>query len=786
MNTNYSEEDIKLKYITPAIESAGWNRNTQIRMEYYFTQGKVTVRGVFTSKGKGCKADYLLSYGPNMPLAIVEAKDASHSIGAGMQQAIKYAIMLDLKFAYSSNGSGLLEHDFFTGKETKLALEEMPSPEALMQRYRDNGVITPVEDSPFHFEQGGKVPRYFQRIAVTRTIEAIAGGRNRILLVMATGTGKTFTAFQIIWRLRQAGLKKKVLYLADRNFLINQTIKDDFQPFKNVMTKISNKELDSSYEIFMGLYQQLAGPDIGNEPFRSVMPSFFDLIIVDECHRGSARADSEWRRILEYFSSATQIGMTATPKETKDISNIDYFGEPIYTYSLKQGIEDGFLAPYKVIRLDTNIDLEGFRPVAGTLDVDGNPVEDREYNRKDFNRNIIIDDRTKAVAALITRFMKESNDRLAKTIVFCVDIEHAERMRQALINENSDIVKDHPDYVVRITGDNPEGPKYLDKFQAKDEPFPVIATTSQLLTTGCDCKTVKIIVLDANIESMVTFKQIIGRGTRLCSDPEKNYFTILDFIGVSRKFADPDFDGEPVQIFEPQPGDSLIPDDNGKEGQNTDGPSDPEPSYDVDPQFPGSDGSGNGSDDQIRKVHLGFGTVAVRLLSKRVQYYGPDGKLVTDSITDFSKRNICGEYSTLADFLSAWNGSIRKDSIIKELKERGVFLDALKQEAGKPDWDDFDLICHIAYDQKPLTKQERLGNVKKRNYIAQYEGLAREVIEALMKKYEDVGIEEISDLKVFETDPFRSFGSPLKICKAFGSKEELEKAIKGLQDTLYA
>jgi len=782
-DTKDSEEDIKLKYITPAIEKAGWDKNSQIRMEYTFTQGKITVRGNFSIHGKGKRADYLLSYRTNMPLAIVEAKDSSHNLGDGMQQAIEYAMMLDVKFAYSSNGSGFLEHDFLTGKETRLAPEEFPSPDALLARYRQGGVITPVEDVPFYYSQGGKTPRYYQRVAVNRTLEAIARGQERILLVMATGTGKTFTAFQIIWRLRQAGLKKKILYLADRNFLIDQTRDGDFKPFDKIMTKIRNKDLDSSYEVYMGLYQQLAGTEEGKEPFRAVKPSFFDLIVVDECHRGSARDDSQWRRILEYFSSATQIGMTATPKETKEISNIDYFGEPVYTYSLKQGIEDGFLAPYKVIRLDTNVDLQGYRPTEGTLDIDGNPVEDREYNRKDFDRNIILDDRTKKVAELITRFLKESKDRMAKTIVFCVDIEHAERMRQALVNENSDIVKDHSDYVVRITGDNADGPKYLGHFLDKNDDYPVIATTSQLLTTGCDCTTCKVIVLEANIESMITFKQIIGRGTRLCPEKGKEYFTILDFMGVSRKFADPGFDGEPVVIYDPGPEGPIIPPDDPDDPDKPEGPGEPVPPF---PPGPEPDPGPGPDKPKLQKIHVGSGVVSVWLLSKRVQYYGPDGKLITDSVTNFSRKSICGEYATLDDFTKAWNGSMRKKAIIEELKDRGVFLDALKMEAGKPDWDDFDLICHIAYDQKPLTRRERVDHVEKQNYLAKYEGLAREVIAALIEKYEDVGIEEISDLKVFETDPFRNLGSTTKISRAFGSKKGLEKAIKELQDNIYA
>lgn len=765
-----TEEDIKLQFITPAIEAAGWDKLKQIKMEYNFTDGRVIVRGNITARGKRKRTDYLLYYKPNLPLAIVEAKDNRHSIGDGMQQGIEYAECLDVPFVYSSNGDGFLEHDMLCGKEREIKLEEFPSPEELWRRYKGDTSMTSDQETlitePYYFQPGDKTPRYYQRIAINRTIDAIARGQNRILLVMATGTGKTYTAFQIIHRLWKSGRKKKILFLADRNILVDQTMQQDFKPFSKVMTKIEGKKLDSSYELYLSLYQQLAG-DENEEPFRAFKPDFFDLIVIDECHRGSAKEDSRWRRILEYFSSATQIGMTATPKETKEVSNISYFGEPIYTYSLKQGIDDGFLAPYKVLRVGLDRDLEGWRPTAGQHDIYGFEIDDREYNIKDFDKNLIIDERTIAVAKRITKFLKDT-DRFAKTIVFCVDIDHAERMRQALVNENADLVAENSKYVMRITGDNAEGKAQLDYFIAEDSPYPVIVTTSKLMTTGVDCKTCKLIVLDNNINSMTEFKQIIGRGTRLKPDYGKEYFTIMDFRNACRLFADPEFDGDPIVII-----------DDG--GTNPEVPNDDPPATD-DPPY-----NGNGGGDEPSEPHHKFRVrgVEVTILNERVQYYDKDGKLITESVTDYSKKNILGEYATLDSFLRAWNSEEKKQAIIDELQERGVLLEALREASGNKDIDDFDLICHIAYDKAPLTKAERANNVRKRGYLYKYSGLAQEVLSALLDKYMNEGIQDIENIEILSNDPFRQFGTPMKIAKLFGGKAGYKKAVKELQNEIY-
>lgn len=765
-----TEEDIKLQFITPAIEAAGWDKLKQIKMEYNFTDGRVIVRGNITARGKRKRTDYLLYYKPNLPLAIVEAKDNRHSIGAGMQQGIEYAECMDVPFVYSSNGDGFLEHDMLCGKEREIKLEEFPSPEELWRRYKGDTSMTSDQETlitePYYFQPGDKTPRYYQRIAINRTIDAIARGQNRILLVMATGTGKTYTAFQIIHRLWKSGRKKKILFLADRNILVDQTMQQDFKPFSKVMTKIEGKKLDSSYELYLSLYQQLAG-DENEEPFRAFKPDFFDLIVIDECHRGSAKEDSRWRRILEYFSSATQIGMTATPKETKEVSNISYFGEPIYTYSLKQGIDDGFLAPYKVLRVGLDRDLEGWRPTAGQHDIYGFEIDDREYNIKDFDKNLIIDERTIAVAKRITKFLKDT-DRFAKTIVFCVDIDHAERMRQALVNENADLVAENSKYVMRITGDNAEGKAQLDYFIAEDSPYPVIVTTSKLMTTGVDCKTCKLIVLDNNINSMTEFKQIIGRGTRLKPDYGKEYFTIMDFRNACRLFADPEFDGDPIVVIDDGGDNPEVPNDN--------------PPVTDDPPY-----NGNGGGDEPSEPHHKFRVrgVEVTILNERVQYYDKDGKLITESVTDYSKKNILGEYATLDSFLRAWNSEEKKQAIIDELQERGVLLEALREAAGNKDIDDFDLICHIAYDKAPLTKAERANNVRKRGYLYKYSGLAQEVLSALLDKYMNEGIQDIENIEILSNDPFRQFGTPMKIAKLFGGKAGYKKAVKELQDEIY-
>ncbi|WP_283696391.1 EcoAI/FtnUII family type I restriction enzme subunit R [Clostridium perfringens] len=775
-----SERDICTKYITPAIVNAGWDIKRQIREEVTFTDGRVIVRGNVTTRGKRKRADYILYHKSNFPIAVVEAKDNNHSIGAGMQQAINYADILDVQFAYSSNGDGFIEHDMKKGMEREISLDEFPTPEELWERYKETNDITPEQEEiitePYYFTLGDKTPRYYQRIAVNRTIEAVAKGQNRILLVMATGTGKTYTAFQIIHRLRAAKSKKKVLFLADRNILVDQTMKNDFKPFQKVMTKVENRKMDSSYEIFLALYQQLSGAD-NLEVFKQFSPDFFDLIVIDECHRGSSKDDSAWRKILEYFSSATQIGLTATPKETKDISSSTYFGEPIYTYSLKQGIDDGFLAPYKVIRIGLDKDLEGYRPTKGKRDIYGNELEDREYNIKDFDKNLIIDDRTKVVAKKITEFLKKTN-RFSKTIVFCIDIEHAERMRRALINENTDLVANDHRYIMRITGDSKEGKSQLDNFISEVSEYPTIVTTSKLMTTGVDCKTCKLIVLDNNISSMTEFKQIIGRGTRLKPEYDKEYFTIMDFRNVSRLFADPDFDGEPVVIYEPNEGEDIVPPETqeNSEDDNTEGAA--ENSF-------GSENSGITEKNKIKSKYR-LSDVEVNVISERVQYYDKDGKLVTESLKDYSKKNILSEFSDLDTFIRKWNSEDKKQAIIDELIEHGVLLDALREEIGNPDIDDFDLICHIAYDKKPLTRHERANNVKKRGYLYKYSDMAQKVLESLLDKYSSDKSIDLTDTKVLELKPFDKFGNPLKIVKVFGGKKKYIEAIKELEKEIYA
>ena len=764
-----SERDICTKIINPAIQKAGWDIQTQVREEYTFTDGRVIVRGNITTRGTKKRADYLLFYKANLPIAVIEAKDNKHNLGDGLQQGIEYAQILDIPFVYSSNGDGFIEHDMKQGTERELSLDEFPGPEELWNRYKGIKEIKPEQEEiitePYYFAPKDKIPRYYQRIAINRTIEAISKGQERILLVMATGTGKTYVAFQIIWRLWKSRKARKILYLADRNILIDQTIQNDFAPLKKVMTKIENRTLDSSYEIYMSLYHQLAGEE-SIEIFREFSPDFFDLIVVDECHRGSARDNSRWRKILEYFDSAIQIGLTATPKEDRDVSNSSYFGEPIYIYSLKQGIDDGFLAPYKVIRVGLNKDLLGYRPEKGKLDKDGEEIEDREYNSIDFDRNLVIDERTQTVARKISDYLKNTN-RYDKTIVFCVDIEHAERMRQALINENSDLVALNPKYIMRITGDNPEGKAQLDNFIDEDSKYPAIVTTSKLMTTGVDCQTCKLIVLDNNINSMTEFKQIIGRGTRLKPEYGKEYFTIMDFRNASRLFSDPDFDGDPVQTYEPD--------------EHVDDVTPP----DVAHESPGEYLENNSDEVQEKRNKIYVNGVEVFILTERVQYYDKDGKLITESLTDYSKKNILNHYATLDAFLNRWNQETRKQAIIDELAEEGVLLDALKEEASK-DIDDFDLICHIAYDKKPLTRQERANNVKKRGYFYKYSEMAQKVIEALLDKYMNQGVIDLDDTRILELKPFDEFGSPLNIVKAFGGRQQYLEAIKELELELYA
>ena len=786
--SHLSEEDIKLRYITPAIQNAGWD-NKQIRMEYAFTAGRIILRGNITARGRKKSADYLLSYKNNFPLAIVEAKDNTQPVGAGLQQAIDYAKALDVPYVYASNGDGFVEQNLITGEVKELKLEEFPSPEALYQRYRIDKGIDETEEKvmlePYYYIPNYKTPRYYQRVAINRAVDAVAKGQNRVLVVSATGTGKTYMTFQMIYRLWKSGLKKKILFLADRNVLIDQTMTGDFKPFSGKMTKVQNRNLDSSYEIYLALYQQLVGDD-GEEADRQFQPNFFDLIVIGECHRGSAKEESAWRKVLDYFTEATHIGCTATPIETKEASSFTYFGEPIYEYSLKQGIDDGFLAPYKVIRIGLDKDLEGYRPEAGKVDKHGYEIEDREYNVKDFDRSIVIDDRTRVVASKISEFLKKT-DRFSKTIVFCVDIEHAERMRQALINENKDLYAENDRYIMRITGDNDIGKAQLENFIDEESPYPVIAVTSKLMTTGVDAKMCKLIVLENNINSMTEFKQIIGRGTRLLEDYGKTYFTIMDFRNASRLFADPAFDGKPEVVIDLGGDDPVdepeTPTEEGEEGTGedtgTDGVKEDDGEYVTDDTPPFDDEG----EDKPRKYYVG--DVLVKVLSERVQYVDKDGKLITESLIDYTKKNILEQYSRLDDFLSTWTEAERKQAIIDELQDDGVLLEAVRQELGKTELDDFDLICHIAYDKAPLTKKERAENVKKRHYLYKYSDVAKEVIEALLDKYANDGIKEIEDTKVLQLKEFQKIGSPMKIVKAFGGKEAYLKAVQELENEIY-
>ena len=782
-----SEEDIKARYITPAITNAGWDIKKQVRLEYAFTSGRIILRGNITARGKKKRADYVLFYKANFPLAIVEAKDNNHPVGAGLQQAIDYAKDLDVFYVYASNGDGFVEQNLITGTVTEIGIEDFPSPEELYQRYLVDKGITQTEEKailePYYYVPNYKTPRYYQRIAINRTVDAVARGQNRVLVVSATGTGKTFMTFQIIYRLWKSGIKKKILFLADRNVLIDQTLSGDFKPFGGKMTKVQKRNLDSSYEIYLALYQQLAGEN-GEEAYLQFQPNFFDLIVIDECHRGSAKEESAWRKILDYFSSATHVGCTATPIETKEASSSSYFGEPIYEYSLKQGIDDGFLAPYKVIRIGLDKDLEGYRPDSGKIDKNGYEIEDREYNIKDFDRTLVIEPRTKVVAAKITEFLKKT-DRFSKTIVFCVDIEHAERMRQALINENKDLYVENEKYIMRITGDNDEGKAQLENFIDEESKYPVIAVTSKLMTTGVDAKMCKLIVLENNINSMTEFKQIIGRGTRLLEECGKTYFTIMDFRNASRLFADPSFDGEPEVVVDLGGNDPVNDLEPEIEQGNEDNTSNIKQNCVNEETGEYNTGDNNifTDEDKPRKYYLG--DVAVKVLSERVQYLDKDGKLITESLMDYTKKNILQQYSRLDEFLNKWTKAEKKQVIIEELQDGGVLLDAVREELGNTELDDFDLICHIAYDKKPLTKRERAENVKKRHYLYKYSDTAQKVIEALIEKYANDGIKEIEDTKILQLKEFAKIGSPMKIVKAFGGKEAYQKAVQELENELY-
>ena len=776
-----TEEDIKLHYITPANQTS-WGLE-RITMETRITDGRINLRGNLVARGTPKKADYVLYLAPNKPIAIVEAKDNNHSVSYGLQQAKTYAAMMDIPFTYSSNGDGFQEYDFLTGEERTLPLDGFPSPEELTARWESetnngNGVSVNekrVIHQPYYSSQSTYPPRYYQQNAVNRTVEAVARGQERILLVMATGTGKTYTAFQIVYRLLKSGLKRKVLYLADRNNLVDQSIDQDFKPLEKTIHKVNfskdNPTTITSYEVYFSLYQQLAGSSDGSgdseledeavsrlaELFQ---PNFFDLIIVDECHRGSAKKDSNWRKILDYFSSATQIGMTATPKETKYISNIDYFGEPIYTYSLREGIDDGFLAPFKVINVKTNIG-EGWRPCKGQLDKFGQPIEDRIYTNSDFDYTIILEDRVYEVAREITEYLK-STDRMQKTIVFCANEDHAERMRTALTNLNTDMCQVNPDYVVRITGSDIYGKSKLDYFISVSAPYPVIATTSKLLSTGADCKMTKLIVLDEMIGSMTEFKQIIGRGTRLRERDGKTHFTVMDFRNVTRLFADPDWDG-PIEI------------DDG-----------------YDPEHPtGSMGTGDAPSADppppaIGKCIVDESGCQVQILGKIVSVYDVDGRLLRqESIVDYTKSNILGQYASLDNFILRWTAEEKKATIRELLHRQGIDLEQMKAEQAMSDVDDFDFICHVAFDKKPLTRREPANNVKKRDFLSKYSGAAREVLEALLEKYMNTGIYEIEKTEILQIDPFKKFGKPSKIAAYFGGKAGYLRAVKELEEELY-
>ena len=769
-----TEEDIKLNFITPAL-SPKWNG--RMTMETQITDGKINLRGNLVSRAQPKRADYVLYINANNPIAIVEAKDNHHAVADGLQQAMTYAQMLDVPFAYSSNGDAFREHDFLMGTERDIAMEDFPTPDELYARFQKgaNGGagLTQAEEAiigqPYYSSQSTYPPRYYQRVAVNRTLDAIARGQNRILLVMATGTGKTYTAFQIVYRLLRSGMKKKILYLADRNILVDQSIQQDFAPLEKTIHKINVAKDDpssiTSYEVYFSLYQQLVGDDEEEHYSALFQPDFFDLVIVDECHRGSAKEESRWRRILEYFSSATQIGMTATPKETRYISNISYFGDPVYTYSLKEGIEDGFLAPFKVINITTDIS-DGWRPYKGQRDIYGDEIEDRIYNNSDYDYNIVIEDRTRQVAREITAYLK-STDRMAKTIVFCATEDAALRMRNALAELNADMMQQNPDYVVRITGGDIEGKKKLKYFISVGAKYPVIATTSKLLSTGADCKMTKLIVLDEMISSMTEFKQIIGRGTRLREKEGKTHFVVMDFRAVTRLFADPDWDG-PIEIDEGfTPDGSRVPRGGSPEGGEGDPLVDPDPPR----QMPVVDAEG----------------CTVRIINKTVSVYDTNGKLLRqESIVDYTKSNILGTYASLDNFIRQWTAEEKKESIRELLRERGIDLELMKAEQAMSDVDDFDFICHVAFDKKPLTRRERADNVKKRDFLSRYSGAAREVLEALLDRYMNTGIYEIEKADILKLDPFAKMGKPARIAGYFGGRDGYMKAVKALENAIYA
>jgi type I restriction enzyme R subunit len=766
-----SEIDICDLFITPAIKNAGWDSMRQIRREVTLTPGPIIVRGNMSTRNKKKKkfADYVLSWAPDVPVAIVEAKDNNQTVSYGMQQALGYAEILDVPCAFSSNGDAFASHNKVPANgediETKFPLEAFPTPDDLWKRYKTFRGIKDSSEAlvtqPYHIGSSDKEPRYYQVEAINRTIEAVANGKKRVLLVMATGTGKTYTTFQIIWRLWKGRVVKRVLFLADRNILVDQTLVNDFKPFGSVMAKIKNRKIDPAYEMHLGLYQAITGPDEEDKIFKNVSRDFFDMIVIDECHRGSAADDAAWREILDYFSNAIQLGLTATPKETKYVSNLTYFGEPVYTYSLKRGIEDGFLAPYKVIRIDIDKDIYGWTPPAGMTDDLGKEIEGRTYNQADMDRLLVLNQRTKLVARRIMKFLN-ATDPFSKTIIFCEDIDHAERMRVAIVNAAGQLALDNPRYVVRITGDSVEGKAELDNFINPESKFPVIATTSELLTTGVDAKTCKLIVLDKTISSMTNFKQIIGRGTRIDEEHNKYFFTIMDFKKATELFRDPDFDGEPVVIYEPDDDDDPVP---------------PDPEYPDDEEGEEEEGEG------IRKIFVSG--VPARIIAERIEYIGPDGSLITESYRDFSRNQIKSEFASLDEFLQRWNSTKKKQAIIELLEEHGILLDNLAEEIGK-DYGDFDLICHIAFDQPPLTRKERANNVKKRNYFTKYGEQARAILNALLDKYADEGISTLESARVLKLKPFSDMGTPMEIInQAFGGKTGYENAIQELEHELF-
>jgi type I restriction enzyme R subunit len=810
-----SESDIKAKYITPSILKSGWDEHTQIGREIFFTDGRIYVKGKMTRRGKRKFADYILFYKPNVPMAVIEAKSNDKTLKSGIQQALGYAETLDIPFVFSSNGDGFYFHDktITDGPiEKELTLDEFPSPQELWAKYKKyKGIETEEQEhiitQEYFSDNTDRKPRYYQQIAINRTVEAVAKGQDRIILVMATGTGKTYTAFQIAHRLFKSKAKRKILFLADRTALVDQTLRGDFRHFKDAMTVIKKKVVnydgkdvlvsnnkrgidsaDKAFDVFLGLYQGLSNSDPEvSDAFKDFSPDFFDLIIIDECHRGSAKEDSKWREILNYFHTATHIGLTATPKETTEVSNTEYFGDPIYTYSLKQGIDDGFLAPYKVIKVTLDIDAEGWRPPKGFLDKKGNPVEDRIYNKTDFDRNIVVEGRRKVVAAKITEFLK-GYDRYAKSIAFCIDIEHAEGMRSALVNANPDLFKENNKYIVQITGDNEEGKRELDNFINPSERYPVIATTSKLMTTGVDAQTCKLIILDSNIGSKTEFKQIIGRGTRLNEEYGKTYFTIMDFRNATDHFADPDFDGDPEMIKEIVGDDDLstvddeVPEDpiiDDLDGTEIDFPDDEPRDY---PPIIGGGGVIQDPDVSFEKIRVDG--VKVSVMGESVQYLDEAGKLMIESFNDYTKKSVNQQYKTLDDFLTRWNSEEKKKVIVKELEEQGIFFEELKEKVGK-EFDPFDLICHIAFDSKPLTRKERADNVKKRNYFTKYEKQAQEVLNGLLDKYANDGLVTIESTEVLKLDPLNKLGTAMELINAFGGKPKYLEALKELEQELY-